>query len=87
MKESCKALRQSGANSLGQVQQWDLVQGDIGRIETKIERLQEEVDSCKVAKEVAREVFERQASKDENSKAYGQPVWRKIEEILKKHTG
>ena len=37
LKESRKALWRSGANSLGQVQR-DLVQGDIGRIESEIER-------------------------------------------------
>ena len=84
LKEGRKALRRSGRNALGQVQH-DVVRSEVEQIEGEIDKLQEEVDSSKVAKEMAREVFEREASKDENSKAFGQPVRKKIEEILKKH--
>ena len=84
MKECRKALRRSGANALGPVQQ-ELVTSDLERIEAEIERLQEEVDSCKVSKELSKEAFEREASKDENSKAFGQPIRKKIEAVLKKH--
>ena len=84
MKEARKALRRRGANSPSQVQQ-EMVRSDLVRMESEIDKLQEEVDSCKVAKEVSKEIFEREASKDENSKAYGQPIRKKIEEILKNH--
>ena len=84
MKECQKALRRSRANALGPVQR-ELVTSDLERIEGEIERLQEEVDSCKVSKELLKEAFEHEASKDENSKTIGQPIWKKTEAVLKKH--
>ena len=82
--ESRKALRRRGANALADVQKQALT-ADLDRINSEISRLQEEVDSCKEAKEATKETFNQEASKDENSKAYGQPIRKGIEQILKRH--
>ena len=84
VKEGNNALRRRGNNALGPVQR-EVITSDLKRINEEIEKLQEEVDSCKVAKETTKETFEREASKDQNSKAFGQPIRKNIERILKKH--
>ena len=84
VKDSKKALRRKGTNALGDVQRQALL-ADLDKIDVEIARLQEEVDSCKESRESSREVFDREAGKDANSKAYGQPIRKAIEDILKKH--
>ena len=84
VRESKKALRRKGANALGDVQR-QMLTVDLEKIETEIARLQEDVDSCKESREASKETFEREAAKDENSKAFGQPIRKAIEQILKKH--
>ena len=82
IKEGQKAQRRSGMNAPPGLVQQELIRADLVRIEAEIEKLQEEVDSCKVAKEVSKEIFEREASKDENSSVHGQPIQKQIENIL-----
>ena len=84
VKESKKALRRRGVNALGDIQK-QLLMADLDRINGEVIRLQEVVDSCKETKEATKETFDQEASKDENSKAYGQPIRKGIEQILKKH--
>ena len=84
VRDSKRALRRRGANALGQVQK-DLLTTDLQKIDLEVVRLQEIVNSCKVAREGAKEAFDLEAGRDANSKAYGQPIRKGIEEILKKH--
>ena len=87
MKNAKKALRRTtGVGALGPVQQ-DMIRGELWRIKGEVEKLQEEADAFKVVKELAKEMFEQEAKKDENSKAFGQPIRKKIEQIIKKHGG
>ena len=84
VKESKKALRRRGANGLGPVQKQLLIT-DLEKIDLEVARLQEMVDSYKIAREAAKEAFNSEAARDANSKAFGQPIRKGIEEILKKH--
>ena len=84
VKESKKALRRRGGNAIGAVQA-QILKNDLEKIDGDVNRLQGVVDLCKEGREAAREAFEKEVADEANGKAYGQPVRKGIEEILRNY--